>query len=687
MATAAAPVRGQRATGRSPASEPPGRRAAADRDRRAPRRPHLRIALALGLVAASGLAGLSGDDVLRAPAPALVRSWITTPDGRQLLAAQPPVALSERTPAASLTVTVDPTRRYQVIDGFGASITDSSAAVLYRLDPRTRDATMVRLFAPGRGAGLSYLREPMGASDFVAGGFYTYDDVPRGATDYAMARFSVAHDEARILPLLRRARALNPQLRILATPWTAPAWMKTNGSLIGGSLIDDPRIYGAYALYFVKFLQAYAQAGVPVDAVTVQNEPEHATADYPGMVMSPAQEARFISVLGPALRRAGLRTAILAYDHNWGLAPADASRGPGKLTGDAYAERVLSAAAAARWVGGVAFHCYWGSAGAQADVHRADPAAGILLSECSGYRAPGETPAATFARSLGVFARLVIGATRNWAAGVLTWNLALGPNGGPHHGGCPNCTGVVTVGPRRRVTLDAEYYALASVSRLVHPGALRISSTSFPRAGAEGGLGTAAFRNRDGSMALVAYNAGTTRRRFTVQVDGDGRSFTTTLPGGGLGSYTWPGAVTSSDVTLLGDSDITATASPEAPADPCCTADTAARAVDDDAGTRWSTGHSQRPGDYLQLDLGARRRVDRLVLDTGRSAGDAPRRWALYAGGDAGEFGAPVAAGSGQGQLTSIPVHGVAARYLRVVLTGPGSTWWSVAEARVYVRR
>lgn len=524
------PVRPAAETGANPAAP-----------QKARRRRGLRHAGVLVLVVIMGLLALTGDDV-RSSEPALVRSWVTTPDGRHLLAAQPPVVLGGGASGATVTVAVDPTRQYQVIDGFGASITDSSAAVLYRLDPRSRDATMVRLFAPGHGAGFSYLRQPMGASDFVAGRFYTYDDVSRGETDYSMTHFSVAHDETRILPLLRRARALDEQLRIIATPWTAPAWMKTNGSLIGGSLIDDARIYNAYALYFVKFLQAYAGAGVRVDAVTVQNEPEHATNDYPGMVMSAAQEAAFISVLGPALQKAGLHTSILAYDHNWGVSPADASGASGKLPGDAYAERVLSTAAAARWVDGVAFHCYWGTARAQAEVHRADPQAGILLSECSGYRAAGETPAATFARSLAVFARLVMGATRNWAAGVLMWNVALGPNGGPHRGGCANCTGVVTVGPRQKVTLDAEYYALASVSRFVRPGAVRISSTTLPQAADEGGLMTVAFRNRDGSIALVVYNATASARLFSVEVGH--RSFSTTLPSDGLGTYVWPSVAT-----------------------------------------------------------------------------------------------------------------------------------------------
>lgn len=237
--------------------------------------------------------------------------WVTTPDGAMKLSDRGPV---EFRPGGSerLTISVDPSRSYQTMDGFGASITDSSAHVLYRLDRSTRDATMRRLFSPTDGDGLSFLRQPMGASDFVAGDFYTYDDLPPGRTDYRMRRFSIAHDRAQILPLLRQALELNPRLKVRGTPWSPPAWMKTNGSLIGGRLIDDPRIYRAYARYFVKFVTGYARAGVPIYAVTVQNEPQNRRPNgYPGMDLPVAQAAKLIAEVGQAFRAAGLRTKII----------------------------------------------------------------------------------------------------------------------------------------------------------------------------------------------------------------------------------------------------------------------------------------------------------------------------------------------------------------------------------------
>src|SRR6202035_1259571 len=232
------------------------------------------------------------------------------------------------TPSAP-TIVVDPTLTYQTMQGFGGAITDSSATVLYRLSPAARAATMRSLFDPVTGDGLDYLRQPIGASDFVATADYTYDDLPAGQTDYAQQHFSIAHDQAQILPLLRQAKALNPRLQIIASPWSPPAWMKTNGSLIGGPLIATPQIYQAYALYLLKFIEAYRANGVNVNAITVQNEPQNRTSDnYPGTDMPSAQEAAVIEYLGPMLRAAHLPTEIFAYDHNWAEHPNDIASTP-----------------------------------------------------------------------------------------------------------------------------------------------------------------------------------------------------------------------------------------------------------------------------------------------------------------------------------------------------------------------
>jgi glucosylceramidase len=609
------------------------------------------------------------------PAAPAARAWLTTPDGTLKMRDRGTVDF-HRGGSANLTITVDPSRRYQRMDGFGASITDSSAHVLYRLNRATRTATMKRLFSTTDGDGLSVLRQPMGASDFVAHDFYTYDDLPPGRTDYAMRHFSIAHDRAQILPLLRQALALNPGIKVIGSPWSPPAWMKTNGSLIGGRLIDDPRIYAAYARYFVKFVQAYERAGVPVYAVTVQNEPQNRhPSGYPGMDLPVAHEAELIEAIGPAFRAAGLRTRILGYDHNWSMHPDDiAATPPGEEPETEYPTDLLSSGAA-RWIAGTAFHCYSGDPSRQTALHNAFPDKGIWFTECSGSHGPTDPPAQVFSDTLKWHARnLVLGVTRNWGKTVVNWNLALDPSGGPHNGGCDTCTGVVTVGPGQTVTENAEYYTLGHLARFVRPGALRIASTSFGTTGWNGQVMDVAFRNSDGSIALIVHNENDDPRSFAVAHGG--WSFDYTLPGGALATFTWRAAAELDDgLTLLPARGSTATAAPAADA---------SNAVDDDATTRWTTGAPQEPGQFLQVDLGSVREVSRVVLDTGVDMGDFPRGYALYTSIDGTSWSAASATGAGEGQLTTIDIPATEARFLRVVQTATAPQWWSVADIRIY---
>jgi glucosylceramidase len=596
--------------------------------------------------------------------------WITTPDGAMKMTDAGSVAFHPGASSA-LTVTVDPSRTYQRMDGFGASITDSSASVLYRLDKRTRDATMADLFKTD---GLSFLRQPMGASDFVDGPHYTYDDVPAGQTDYGLRHFSVAHDEKQILPLLRQALALNPRLKVMASPWSPPAWMKTNQSLIGGRLIDDPRIYDAYARYFVKFLEAYRHAGVPVSAVTVQNEPQNRFPNaYPGTDMPVATEAKLIEALGPKLRSAHLDTKILGYDHNWSEHPNDVANTPPDEDPETEYPSELMQTPAGRYLAGIAYHCYAGDPSRMTDFHRAFPHAGIWFTECSGSHGPTDPPAQYFSDTLKWDARTItIGVPRNWAMTTENWNLALDPSGGPHNGGCDTCTGVVTVGPGNTVTRDAEYYTLGHLARFVMPGAVRIASTSFGTTGWNGEIMDVAFRNPDGSTALVVHNENDDPRSFAVAENGE--SFDYTLPGGALATFVWR-AHDHGGPRLLSADGMTATASPGG--------DSAAAAVDDDATTRFTTGTAQAPGQWLQVDLGRTQLVRRVVLDTGTGTGDFPRGYTLEASGD-GAHWRTLATGAGSGQLTTIDVRPVRARYLRVTQTGSAGAWWSVADLRVY---
>ena len=349
------------------------------------------------------------------------------------------------------------------------------------------------------------LRQPIGSSDFTATPeHYTYDDVAPGTNDYPLRAFSIAHDEAQILPLLREAKRLNPDLKIIGTPWSPPAWLKTNDSLIGGRLEPGMLNATAYARYLVRYVVAYREAGVPIDYLTVQNEPQNRTPDgYPGMDMPVADQARVISVLGPMLGDVSPETRILGYDHNWATHPNDlANTPPGQDPEPDYASKLLQTKAA-KWIAGTAFHCYYGDPSAQTTLHDQFPDKGIWFTECSGSHGVDDPPAKFFRDTLTWHARTItIGVTRNWSKTTLNWNLALDEQGGPHLGGCGTCTGLVTTHPDGTVTTNAEYYTIGHLSKFVQPGAVRIASTSFGTTGWNGQIMDVAFRNPDGSTAL-----------------------------------------------------------------------------------------------------------------------------------------------------------------------------------------
>ncbi len=344
--------------------------------------------------------------------------------------------------------------------GFGVSFTDSSAWLV--ANSPQRNAIMTRLFDPNQGIGLDFLRQPIGASDFSRS-LFSYDDMPAGQTDPTLANFSIAHDNAYILPILQQALSINPATTIMATPWSPPGWMKTSGSMIGGTLSSGD--YQVFADYLTKFIQAYQAAGVPISLITAQNEPEYSPSNYPGSTFTASQEASFIANnLYPDLHKAGLGTKILAYDHNW--------------NDTTFPETILGDPSAGPDVAGVAWHCYAGDPSAQSTVHNAYPGKDTYFTECSGSQSAN--PANTFSDSLDwQTENLIIGATRNWAKSVVTWNAALDPSGGPSMN-CTTCTAAVTVNNSAgTASYNAEYYSLGQASKFVKPGAVRIDSNTF----------------------------------------------------------------------------------------------------------------------------------------------------------------------------------------------------------------
>lgn len=413
-----------------------------------------------------------------------------------------------------LTITVNDAAKYQQIDGFGASLTDSSAWLLWnRLTEAQRKDALQMLFSREKGIGLSVLRQPMGASDFALAP-YSYDDMPEGQSDPQLKHFSIGHDRLYILPLLREARQFNPDLKIMATPWSPPGWMKTSGSLIQGALL--PEAYGPLARYFVDFALEYESAGVPIYAITPQNEPMYTPNDYPGMGMSAHEQAEFVAKhLGPAFRDAHLKTKILVFDHNWDLIE--------------YPLRVLDDSAAAPFVAGTATHCYGGVASAQSELHERFPDKGIWMTECSG----GDWQTGNLLEHQ---VRLVIDAVRNWAKSVVLWNLALNQLHQPYLGGCTTCRGILTVNDATQpaqVTPTVDFTALAHASKFVAPGAYRVDSNSF----GQGSLEDVAFLNADGSVALLVMNSGHSSVAFNIAWHGNFATYS--LAGGAVATFRW----------------------------------------------------------------------------------------------------------------------------------------------------
>jgi glucosylceramidase len=440
-----------------------------------------------------------------------VSVWLTTGDQTKLLQPQASISFAPNS-GSGTTVVVDEATTYQSMDGFGASMTGSSAYLLnQKMSASQRNALLDDLFGSG-GIHLSFLRHSMGASDFSAQGDFTYNDRPQGQTDVNLTNFSIGNDLADLVPMLQAARARNSSLKIMGTPWSAPAWMKQTYTLHAGWL--NTAYYQTYANYFVKYVQAYAAQGLPIYAVTLQNEPLYA-APYMAMRMDAGNQVSFLkNNIGPAFQAAGLSTKLIVYDHNWDQ--------------PTYPNTIFADATAGSYAAGSAFHGYAGSVSGQTTTHNAYPGKDIWFTEVSG------TTGSSFAGDLKWHAsNLIIGATRNWAKSVLEWNLALDQNNGPTNGGCTTCRGVVTINNTTgAVTRNVEYYVLGHASKFVDAGALRISSTTFA-----GSIETVAFRNPDGSRVLIALNNNAAAQTFKVQWGT--QSFSYTLPAGALATYKW----------------------------------------------------------------------------------------------------------------------------------------------------
>ena len=443
-----------------------------------------------------------------------VQAWITTSDHALALSRGDDAPL-ETAEALPLHIEVDVNQRFQSMLGFGASITDASAWLIQeKLTSAQRNALLQELFGPEPGIGLSFTRLTIGASDFSRK-HYSLDDMPPRKSDPDLRHFSIEPAREAVVPVTRAALVVNPALLVMASPWSAPGWMKSTDSLIRGSLRDDK--HEVFARYLLRYVQAMQADGIPIFAMTLQNEPSFEPANYPGMRLSAAARAEIIGkYLGPLLREQAPNVRILDWDHNWDLPQEPMA--------------VLANPLASRYVAGVAWHCYAGDVAAQSKVRDAYPDKDVYMTECSGGDwEPVKSGGLTLqARSL------IVNTARHWARGILFWNLALDQDSGPHLGGCGNCRGLVTIDAvNGSITRTDDYYAIAHASRFVRRGALRIASSE----GKDGVDNVAFLDPEEGRIVMVVVNSADQQRRFSVAAAG--RGFSYTLPPKSVATFVW----------------------------------------------------------------------------------------------------------------------------------------------------
>jgi glucosylceramidase len=439
--------------------------------------------------------------------------WLTTVDRAHLLDPQSGTqAFSRTAPADQPVIEVNDMQQYQSMQGFGFALTGGSAQLLMRMSAPARATLLHELFAPGPdGIHVSYLRVSIGSSD-MNDHAYTYDDMPAGQTDPELKKFSLDIDRHDVIPALREILAINPHIMILGSPWSAPAWMKTNAALKGGEL--KPECYAAYAQYFVKYIEGMKAADITINAITIQNEPLN-PKNTPSLVMFAQQEDAFIANdLGPAFAKAGIKTGIQLYDHNVDV--------------PSYPMSILKDPAANQYVEGTAFHLYGGETDAMTRVHNEYPNKDLFLTEQSVT----EPPHSSTIDIASAVDRVMIGATRNWARNVLLWNLAADPEAGPHtnDGGCPSCYGAITL-DGDQVTRNLAWYTLAHFSKFVPPGSLRVGSLPLEQ------LDNVAFLTPEGKLVLVVSNTGNFETKFVIRYHG--WALPASLPSESVGTWVW----------------------------------------------------------------------------------------------------------------------------------------------------
>ena len=470
-------------------------------------------------------------------APIRIEAWVTNPDRSSLFQRQPEPIPFRASGARGPAIVIDPAQQMQSIDGFGFALTGGSAELLSKMSAEARAGILKQIFATdANNAGVSYLRLSIGASDLNSFVF-SYDDLAPGETDPELRKFDLAQDRKDVIPVLKEILAISPNVKILGSPWSAPAWMKTNNNVRGGALKEE--CFPAYAAYLVKYVQEMKKEGIAIDAITIQNEPLNAK-NTPSMRWMVDQQMVFLrDHLYPAFARAGLQTKLILFDHNTDRPD--------------YPLALLSDPVISQFADGSGFHNYGGDMRAMSQVHMARPDKNIYFTE----QMITERHGATTLNIAASVKRMLVDTTRNWSKNVILWNLAADPNNDPHtgNGGCSMCQGAITI-DKDAVSLNLAYYTIAHASRFVRPGSVRIGSTnrgdqtvSLTEDEERPGLKrmavientpvlpNVAFRTPEGKIVLIVVNDTQAAVSFAIQYQG--LSAGVRLNSGAVGTYVW----------------------------------------------------------------------------------------------------------------------------------------------------
>ena len=464
----------------------------------------------------------------------VLQQRLTTADATSLFAPGEDVVFGDERGDRNIPIVVDAAEEYQSMLGFGFSLTGGSAELLMKMSAPARHATLEEIFGK---MDMGIIRLTVGASDMNSRVF-SYDDMPEGKSDWKLSRFSLADDLQDVVPVMQEILAINPKVWVMASPWSAPAWMKEAFDVRGNKLRRE--CYDVYARYLARYIREMAARGIKIHALTIQNEPLN-SRNTPSMPWSPQDQLLFIrNYLGPEFARQEIDTQIILFDHNCDRPD--------------YPLSILEDPVAAGYVCGTAFHQYMGDPSAMTLVHDFRPDKDIYFTEqmiVDRSEGPVSTQIAPSVK------RMIVDMPRNWSRTVFLWNLAADPQANPHtgNGGCPFCFGAITL-DGDNVERNLAYYVVAHASAAVPAGSVRVRSTApedpasflfedeqnpdvmrLMRYEHSGVLPNVAFKTPDGRVVLIVTNTSSRGQRVKIQFNGQFAD--TFLPAGAVGTYQW----------------------------------------------------------------------------------------------------------------------------------------------------